>query len=275
MTLYIDIGTNGEIVVGNNEWLMTASCSAGPAFEGGGLRNGMRASMGAIEGFYLDPETLEPSVMVIGRELGGTRPLGICGSGIIAVLAELLKYGILGRNGKLDVDCGAPRVRRGDGGGVYVLAPADESGNEILLTEADIDNVIRAKAAMYAGYRTLLDHAGLLFSDLDRVIITGSFGSYIDIEKAIAIGLLPELPREKFFYLPNGALAGARAGALGGGMLREAENVARMMTNIELSIDNRFMDAYMAAMFLPHTHAEEFPIMTARLDGLAGKRIHA
>jgi uncharacterized 2Fe-2S/4Fe-4S cluster protein (DUF4445 family) len=261
LTLYIDIGTNGEIVVGNEEWLLTAACSAGPAFEGGGLRCGTRAAEGAIEGFWLDPDTREPSLLTIGHG----KPGGVCGSGVIAVLAELLARGVLAPNGKLNPD--DPRVRPCNDGLEFILARAADTstGKDITLTEADCDNILRAKAAMYAGYKCLLGHAGVAFSQLDRVIITGAFGSFIDLEKAVAIGLLPELPRDRFFYLPNGALLGARLGSCSAALYREVDDVARMMTHVELSEDPRFMDEYMAAMFLPHTHAEEFPDVSKRL----------
>lgn len=271
MTLYVDIGTNGEIVVGNKEWMMAAACSAGPAFEGGGLRCGMRAAEGAIDEFHIDPKTLEPVVMCVGE----SKPAGICGSGVIAVLAELLTFGIVGRNGKLNEDAGTNRVRKTADGMEYVIVRGEESagGKDIVLTDADIDNILRAKAAMYAGYRTLLGHAGLSFRDIERVIITGSFGNYIDIGKAIAIGLFPELPLEKFHYVPNGALLGARAAAYSGAMMGEAEDVARMMTHVDLSGEAGFMDAYMAAMFLPHTDGGEFPEMEKRLAALKGASV--
>jgi uncharacterized 2Fe-2S/4Fe-4S cluster protein (DUF4445 family) len=257
LTLFMDIGTNGEIVVGNADWLVTAACSAGPALEGGGIKHGMIATNGAIEGFDLDPSSFEPALDIVG----GARPKGICGSGLINTVAELLTAGVINQNGKFNTDLPTKRVRRGDDGGEYVLCWASETqiGKDIVLTEVDIDNLIRAKAAMYAGGRTLLQSVALSYSDLERVIIAGTFGSNINIEKAITIGLLPDLPRDKFIFTGNSSLLGARLTSFSTGMLNEGERVARMMTNLELSESAAFMENYVAALFLPHTNAVEFP----------------
>ena len=261
--LYIDIGTNGEIVVGNSDWLMTASCSAGPAFEGGGLRCGMRATQGAIERFHINPETLEPMIMTIGR----VKPTGICGSGAINILAEFLKTGVIGQNGKFNCECRTSRIRKGMDGMEYVLVHGEETGSEkdVVITEADIDNLVRAKAAMFAGYQCLLGKTGLAFSDLDNIIIAGAFGDFIDLEEAIAIGLLPEVSIEKYIFIGNGSLLGARLISLSNELLDDGERIARKMTNIELSEDPAFMDKYMAGLFLPHTDASLFPGLTSRL----------
>lgn len=266
LTLYMDVGTNGEIVVGNSDWMITASCSAGPAFEGGGLRHGMRATTGAIEDFRLDPKCLEPVVLTVGR----VKPRGICGSGLINMLAELLECCIIGQNGKFRSDLGTPRIRQGESGLEYVVVWAKDTaiGQDIVLTEADVDNVIRAKAAMFAGCQTLLETADLKPEDLDRVMIAGAFGSFLNVESAITIGLLPELPLEKFQFVGNGSLLGARLISLSNEMLDDAERVARMMTNVELSESRAFMDNYMAALFLPHTHSRFFPGVMDRIKCL-------
>ena len=266
LVLYLDLGTNGEVVVGNKDWLMTASCSAGPAFEGGGLRCGMRAANGAVQDFYIDPETKTPIAIIVG----GEKAVGVCGSGVIAVLAELLRFGILQQNGKLDQDADPDRVRKGDEGLEYVIVPKEKAGvdRDIVITEADLDNVIRAKAAVYAGCNTLLGHVGLEWDMLDRVVLTGSFGNYVDINSAIFIGLLPELPVEKFCFIKNGSLLGARLGSFSAALLSESEKIARSMTNIELSEDPSFMDSYMAAMFLPHTDASRFPGVAGELEAV-------
>jgi uncharacterized 2Fe-2S/4Fe-4S cluster protein (DUF4445 family) len=269
LTLYIDIGTNGEIVVGNDDWLMTASCSAGPAFEGGGLTCGMRATAGAIEKFHINPETLEPMIMTIGR----VKPQGICGSGAINILAEFLETGVIAQNGKMNGSCRTRRIREGADGLEYVLAYREETGAEkdVVITEADIENLIRAKAAMFAGYQCLLGKVDLTFKDLDRVIIAGAFGDYIDLEKAITIGLLPELPHDRYIFIGNGSLRGARLISLSSELLDDGERIARKMTNVELSEDRSFMDTYVAGMFLPHTDGRLFPGVSARLS--AGKKI--
>jgi len=265
VTLYIDVGTNGEIVVGNCDWLVTASCSAGPAFEGGGIQHGMRAARGAIERFRINPGTCEPMIMTRGN----IKPIGICGSGLINIVSELLEAGIIGQNGKFNTDapCASERVRQVNGTHEYVLCWADQSGTDgdIVITEPDIDNLIRAKGAMYAGYQTLLESVGMAPENLDKVIIAGAFGDYIDLDAAMTIGLLPELSEDKFMFIGNGSLLGARLVSFSNEMLDDAERIARMMTNFELSENRTFMDKYVAALFLPHTDDDAFPEATGRL----------
>ncbi len=262
-TLFMDIGTNGEIVLGNKDWLTCASCSAGPAFEGGGIEFGMRAGKGAIEQVRINPATFEPMILTVGK----TRPVGVCGSGLIDVVAELLEAGLIGQNGKFESGVKTPRIREGASGFEYVLGYASETriGRDIVITEVDLDNLIRTKASIYAGCSVLLNGVGLDFSDVERVIIAGGFGHYIDLEKAIAIGLLPELPLDRFLFVGNGSLLGAKLLSFSRGFLREAERIARMMTNIELSNTPRFMDEFVAAMFLPHTDQNAFPNVMERL----------
>jgi uncharacterized 2Fe-2S/4Fe-4S cluster protein (DUF4445 family) len=264
LTYYIDIGTNGEIVIGNRDWLVTASCSAGPAFEGGGIRHGMVATSGAIEDFTIKPD-YEP---VIGT-IDDARPRGICGSGLINTVAVLLKSGVIDRNGKFNTELETERVRTGDDGQEYVLCRADETetGEDIVITEVDIDNLMRAKAAMYAGCQTLIRSVGLTCADIKRVIIAGAFGNSIDIENSITIGLLPDLPRDRFTFIGNGSLLGARLTSYSIDILDDTRRVAGMMTNIELSENADFMNNYIAALFLPHTHTGEFPSVTAGETG--------
>jgi len=256
-TLFMDIGTNGEIVLGNKEWLVCASCSAGPAFEGGGIKFGMRAGKGAIEQIRINPSTFEPMTLTIGR----VKPMGICGSGLIGLVAELIETGLIDQNGKFKRDLHTKRVREGDSGYEYVVCYESETciDRDIAINEADIGNLMRAKAAIYAGCKVLLDNVGLAFKDIDMVIISGGFGHYIDLEKAQIIGLLPGLPLNKFIFVGNGSLLGARLLSFCKGFLNETEKIAKTMMNVELSNNNKFMDEYIAAMFLPHTHQEEFP----------------
>ncbi len=256
MTLYIDIGTNGEIVIGNSDFMVTASCSAGPAFEGGGIKQGMLAVSGAIEGCSISPSNFEPLLTTIG----GTKPKGICGSGLINIVAELLRVGAISQNGKFNTELATDRIRQGEDGYEYVLAWADETqiGGDIVFTEIDIDNLIRAKAAMYAGCQTLIKSLGAKCSHIEQVIIAGTFGSNIDIEHAITIGLLPDLPRNKFIFIGNGSLLGARLTSFSTDLAGDGQRIARMMTNFELSEDTDFMNNYVAALFLPHTNTDEF-----------------
>jgi uncharacterized 2Fe-2S/4Fe-4S cluster protein (DUF4445 family) len=255
-TLYIDIGTNGEIVLGNKDWMMTCAASAGPTFEGGGIKCGMLAITGAIEGFEFGADGCEPVLRVIGD----TKPLGICGSGIINLTAALLRAGLITQAGKFSADCKG-RIRKGEDGMEYVLAYAPESGSgkDIVFTEIALTNLIRAKGALYAGYQTLAKNAGIGMEYIDEVIIAGTFGSRLDVENAITIGLLPDLPREKLIFIGNGSLLGARLISFSKDMLQACNRVASMMTSLELSENADFMDNYTAAMFLPHTNAKLFP----------------
>ena len=266
LTLYMDIGTNGEIVIGNSDWMVTASCSAGPAFEGGGVKYGMIATNGAIEDFDINPSNFEPVINTIGE----TKPKGICGSGLINIVAGLLEVGVIGQNGKFNTNLRTKRIRKGSDGYEYVLAWAPETqiGKDIVITEVDIDNLIRAKAAMYAGCQTLVKSVGISCSDLEQVIIAGAFGSHIDIEKSIIIGLLPDIPRDRFIFIGNGSLLGARLTSFSRDLLDDARRVANMMTNFELSVNVDFMNNYTASLFLPHPNAEEFPSVYKRLGKL-------
>lgn len=266
ITLYVDIGTNGEAVVGNNEWLVATSCSAGPAFEGGGIAHGMRATRGAIETVQIDPSTGEPHILTIG----GKKPIGICGSGIIDAVAEMLEAGIIGQNGKFKEDKESEWLRRNeDGQWEYVLASAEYSatGQDIFITEPDIDNLMRAKGAIFAGITTLLNSVGLDLDAVEQIYVAGGFGKYLQVDRAAAIGLFPEMEPDKFTFVGNGSLLGARLVSFSKDMREAAENVARMMTNIELSDNQFFMDEYMAALFFPHTEMKWFP----RMEGILAK----
>ncbi len=262
LTLYMDIGTNAEIVIGNREWLACAACSAGPAFEGGGIRLGMRATRGAIEDFSIDPVTLEPMNITIGH----VRPKGICGSGLITAVATMFEMDILDSLGKFNRDLGTDRIRQTDGIYEYVLAWKQETqiDRDVVLTEPDIDNLIRAKGAIYSGCMTLLEEVGLSVGDIDRIILAGGFGSYVDLEKAMIIGLLPEIDPAKVTFIGNGSLMGARMSALTNRIRRDVVEVTKKMTNFELSETASYMDNYVAALFLPHTDLNQFPRLKAR-----------
>ncbi len=264
LVLYIDIGTNGEIVLGNQDWLLCASCSAGPAFEGGGIKYGTHAAPGAVERFSIDPDTCQVRYQTIGHKPA----IGICGSGIINITAELLRVGLIDQNGKVNLQSSSPLVREGPDGPEVLIVPKEESGigEDIVLREMDFDNLIRAKAAMYAGYRTLLGEVGLDFENLELILIAGNFGSYLDIENAITIGLLPDIDRDKIRFIGNGSLLGARLVSFSNELLDDAEKIAQMMTNIELADNMTFMDNYMAALFLPHTEEKFFPSVMERIQ---------
>lgn len=264
VSLFIDIGTNGEIVLGNKEWLVTAACSAGPAFEGSGIKFGMRAMEGAIEEVAIDPKTYEVNFRVIGD----VKPIGVCGSGMIDALAEMYLSGVIDQKGKIREEIGSNRIRRGESGLEYVLAWRVESAinKEIVLTEVDLDNLIRAKGAIYAGFATLLSHMGMGFHDIEKLYIAGGFGRYIDVERAITIGMLPDLPVEKFVFLGNTSIMGAYYALLCDRLRHEAEEIAKKMTYVELSVSRSFMDEYMSALFLPHTDLNAFPTVKKELE---------
>ncbi len=263
LSLYIDIGTNAEIAIGNKDWLACAACSAGPAFEGGGIKFGMRATKGAIEDFSIDPVTLNPMNITIGN----VRPKGICGSGLIIIVAAMFEMGIIDNIGKFNRSLETNRIREVDGICEYVLAWASVagSGRDIVLTESDIDNLIRAKGAIYSGYITLLKEVGLDIHDIDRIFIAGGFGSYIDLEKAMTIGLLPETDPDKIIFIGNGSLRGAKIGLLTNRIRKDVVKVIEKTTNFELSETPSYMDSYMAALFLPHTDMSQFPKLKTRL----------
>ncbi len=270
LTLFIDIGTNGEIVVGNQDWMTCAACSAGPAFEGGGVKFGMRAAPGAIDQFFFDQATGGHHYGTIGQE----KPLGICGSGLINIVAELFLAGVLDQQGKFVKSRAPELVSDGEDGLEYLICPAAESGlgRDIVLTEIDVDNLIRAKGAMYSGYQTLLESVGLTMADLEKVIIGGGFGKSLNLKNAIAIGLLPELPAEKFTYIGNSSLTGSTLAALSGDLWEKAKEIKRNMTNFELSETPGYMDYYMASQFLPHTQSSLFPETMAELARQQAKR---
>ncbi len=264
LTLYIDIGTNAEIVIGNKDWLACTACSAGPAFEGGGIKLGMRAAKGAIEDFSIDPVTYEPMVMTIGN----VRPKGICGSGLIIMVASMFEAGVIDSRGKFNVDLGTERIRKTDDIWEYVVTWADETqiNRDVVLTEPDIDNLIRAKGAVYSGCQTLLEEVGLSINDIEHVILAGGFGSYIDLEKAMTIGFIPETDPDKVTFIGNGSLMGAKMSSLTNRLRKDVGEVTNTMTNFELADTPSYMDHYIAALFLPHTDLNLFPKLKARMD---------
>ncbi|MEW5721169.1 MAG: ASKHA domain-containing protein, partial [Chloroflexota bacterium] len=256
VTLFLDIGTNGEMVLGTREWLVSCACSAGPAFEGAGVFHGMRATTGAIEEVYINTKTYEPTYRVIG----GGKPRGLCGSGLISLIAEMFITGVTDKAGNINLTLPTPRVRQGEHGAEYVIAWASESdtGADIVITKPDIDNLLRAKAAIYAGYVMLAHSVGMTLKDVEQMLIGGSFGQYLNIEKAIEIGLLPDLPWDRFHFLGNTAARGAYMALLRRDARDDIAAIAKKMTYLELAADNAFTDQFTAALFLPHTDLTQF-----------------
>jgi uncharacterized 2Fe-2S/4Fe-4S cluster protein (DUF4445 family) len=264
ITIFIDVGTNGEIVLGNHEWLVAAAASAGPAFEGGGVQFGMRATKGAIEEVWINAASYDPSFRVIG----GTKPRGICGSGLIALLAEMFLTGLVDKGGHINLTLPTPRVREGEHGPEYVVVWAADSAIErdIVITNVDIDNLLRTKAAIYAGFEVLAESVGLSLEVVEQVLVGGSFGKYINIEKAVQVGLLPDMPWDRFHYLGNTAVQGAYLALLDRQARERIKDIARRMTYIELSADNSFYEAFTSALFLPHTDLARFPTVQAAMN---------
>jgi uncharacterized 2Fe-2S/4Fe-4S cluster protein (DUF4445 family) len=264
VNLFIDIGTNGELVVGNKEFLLACACSAGPAFEGGGIEFGMRAAKGAIDKVLIDPG----SGAVAYQTIGNGKPAGICGSGMISLLADLFLKGWIDRAGKLNRNRKSAAIQVEGRQARFVMVPAEESalGKPITISESDIENILRAKAAIYAACSLMLEQVDLNFAHLDKIFIGGGFGRFLDIESAILIGLVPDLPREKYHYLGNSSLIGACKTLLSGQSREIQSTLCRRMTYLELNTNLAYMDQYTGALFLPHTDIERFPTVKNRIS---------
>lgn len=258
MSLFIDLGTNGEIVFGNRDFLMSCACSAGPAFEGGDISCGMRATDGAMEAVTLDTDTMEPTMSIVGDP--GQKCVGICGSGIIDIISELFRCGIINAKG-LFVREGSRVKRDAHGMGRFVLAFPEESetGREVSINEVDIDNFIRAKGAIYSAIDTLLKSVDMTADAIDHVYVAGGIGSGINMKNAVNIGMFPDVDLDKYQYIGNSSLSGAYAMVLSDQAIEKCAEVASNMTYMELSTHPGYMDAFVAACFIPHTDARLFP----------------
>lgn len=256
LTCLIDIGTNGEIVVGNNEWMLSCSASAGPAFEGGDTKWGMRATKGAIQKINIEKGE------VSYETIGGERPRGICGSGFIDLIYGLANSRILEIDGKFSKSLKDKRLIKGENEMEYIVAFPEETekGEAITITQSDIDNILRSKAAVFAAIKSLIDYAGLTFKNLKKIYVAGGFGNYLNIGKAIGIGLLPDIPIEMFEFVGNSSLMGARMVLLSYHAFEKAISISQSITNIELSKFAPFAEEYMASLYLPHIDRERlFP----------------
>lgn len=260
ISMLIDVGTNGEIALGNKEFLITCSTSAGPAFEGGETKHGMRASTGAIEKVEIDDDI---TYAVINND----RPRGICGSGLIDLISELFLNEIIDPKGKFISDSRlSDRIRTGESGPEFVVVPREEAGidSDIVITEKDIENIIITKAAIYAGASTLT-RVGTPFDQLDKIYIAGGFGHYINVERAIVLGLLPDLPKEKFEFIGNGSVLGAQLCLTSDEKRKEAQEIAKRATYLDLSKERSFTEEYMNASYLPHNNMDLFPTVEEKL----------
>jgi uncharacterized 2Fe-2S/4Fe-4S cluster protein (DUF4445 family) len=263
VSLLVDIGTNAEIVVGNRDFLLVGAGSAGPGLEGGVVRDGMRAAPGAIERIAIDARTLQPSYAVIG----GGRPAGICGSGLIDLVAELFATGIVDARGKFVAPSPSRRVRVEDGTARFVVAESGETaaGRRITLSQPDLDNLMLSKAAMYTMLTVMTEAAGVRFEELERFFIAGAFGAYVAADKAVTIGMVPDIPLGRYRLLGNSSLEGAKRVLLSTRALESIEEIGRRMTYVEMNESREFMAGFTAARFLPHTDLDRFPSVRRRL----------
>jgi uncharacterized 2Fe-2S/4Fe-4S cluster protein (DUF4445 family) len=269
LALLIDVGTNGEIVLGGKDWLATCSCSAGPAFEGGEVSCGMRAMEGAIDKLRIN-EDLSTAYHVIGDE----RPAGICGSGLIDLVAEMYARGVIDRKARIQ-DSGGDRIRRADSGLEYVIEIRSKLGmyatSDLTVTDADLQNLLRTKAAVFAACSVLLRKTGEHLDKLSSIIIAGGFGYHLDIARAVTIGMFPDVPLEKYRFIGNGSLAGARLALISAKRRKEIKDIFERMTYFELSVDNDFYDEFSSALFIPHTDLKRFPSAVSDLQSGEGR----
>jgi len=274
LSIFVDIGTNGEVVLGNRDWLVCASSSAGPAFEGSGVKHGMRAGAGAIERLtILDDGSIE------FKTIGDTHPVGICGSGLLDTLAELFVNGIIDRTGRFNpISRGSSPVSRGsyesqltrhesrltegDEGLQFQLVPPSDDRPEIVITQADIDNLVRSKAGVFAAVWVLMESTATKLEDLEGIYIAGGFGNFLNVRQAVTVGMLPDLPAEKIHFVGNTSVAGAKTVLLSRKALKTAEKIAKSMTYFDLMSHRGYMDEFIKACFLPHTDLSLFPSVT-------------
>jgi uncharacterized 2Fe-2S/4Fe-4S cluster protein (DUF4445 family) len=252
-SLFVDIGTNGEVVLGNRDWLVCASSSAGPAFEGSGVKHGMRAGTGAIEKLAILGDG-----SVEYQTIGNKRPVGICGSGLLDTLAELFVNGLIDKTGRFKAD-GQPRIANGDEGMQFQIVPGDDSHQEIVITQADIDNLVRSKAGVFAAIHVLMDSTQTKPENLDAIYLAGGFGNFLNVREAVTVGMLPDVPSEKIHFVGNTSIAGAKTVLLSRKALKTAEKIAGSMTYFDLMSHPRYMDEFIKAKFLPHTDLSLFP----------------
>jgi uncharacterized 2Fe-2S/4Fe-4S cluster protein (DUF4445 family) len=253
VSLFVDIGTNGEVALGNRDWLVCASSSAGPAFEGSGVRHGMRAGAGAIEKLSILPDG---SIEV--KTIGNTHPSGLCGSGLLDTLAELFVNGIIDRTGRFKPN-GDERLTEGDEGPQFQLVPPTNEHPEIVITQPDINNLVRSKAGVFAAIQVLMEATQTKLKDLDAIYLAGGFGNFLNVRQAVTVGMLPDVPIEKIQFVGNTSIAGAKTVLLSRKALDTAEKIAKSMTYFDLMSHPGYMDEFIKAGFLPHTDLSLFP----------------
>ncbi len=260
ISLFVDIGTNGEVVLGNRDWLVCASSSAGPAFEGSGVKHGMRAGAGAIEKLNITPDG-----SIEFKTIGNTHPAGICGSGLLDTIAELFMNGIIDRTGRFSVRSPEDktnedaRLTEGEDGIQFQLVPPANEHQEIVITQADIDNLVRSKAGVFAAIRVLMNSTQTKVEDIDTIYIAGGFGNFMNVRQAVTVGMMPDVPVEKIQFVGNTSIAGAKTVLLSRKALETAEKIANSMTYFDLMSHSGYMEEFTRANFLPHTDLSLFP----------------
>ncbi len=275
--MLIDVGTNAEVVLGNSEWLIACAGAAGPALEGGVARMGMRAGAGAIEYVFIDPKTFA----IEYRTIGAVAPVGLCGSGLIDLVASLYLTQLIDIRGKFrdpakETD---PERRKfmnkhlqlRDGDFCFVITATDvnATAEDVVLEQIDLDAMIRSKAAMYAILRTLVNQVGIEFEELEEIIVAGAFGRHINPERAITLGMLPDLPLSGYRPIGNSSLQGAELVLLDEEARNECEKIVSSITYLELNVNQEFMIRFSGARFIPHTDPSLFPSVPVltRLEG--------
>jgi uncharacterized 2Fe-2S/4Fe-4S cluster protein (DUF4445 family) len=256
--MMIDIGTNTEIIAGNRTRLVSCSCASGPAFEGAHITFGMRASTGAVERVWIDPATLDVEV----RTIDDGRARGICGSGIVDAISELLRAGVLEPSGRIKGDIRKKSVRKSPNGQMeFVLVPGrdTETGKDLTVTQQDIQEIQLAKAAIYTGVSVLMKKLGIRCSEIRKVYAAGAFGTYVDASSAISIGMYPDVPVERIEFIGNAAGSGARMCLKSTRMRDLADKLSREVEYIELAAEKSFQNEFAMAMFLPHRDTSRFP----------------
>jgi uncharacterized 2Fe-2S/4Fe-4S cluster protein (DUF4445 family) len=255
--ILVDVGTNAEVVLGNKNWLIACAGAAGPALEGGVTRMGMTAGPGVIDQISLETDTLEFNIHTIDD----LPPKGICGSGVIDLAARLFQAGMIDVRGKLVPALCGPRVKKIDGQWHLVVVPAEGSGtgSDLTISQADLDSLIRSKAAMYTILETITASVGIAPQDLETFYVAGTFGSFINPASAITIGMLPDLPLDRYKPLGNSSLAGATLALQSDKYHDEIDQIRDRITYLELNVNQDFMNRFSAAKFLPHTNTKLFP----------------
>jgi uncharacterized 2Fe-2S/4Fe-4S cluster protein (DUF4445 family) len=263
LCLLVDIGTNGEVVLGNRDWMMCASSSAGPAFEGSGVRHGMRAVKGAIEQLRLSSTR-----RITYRTIGGGHPVGLCGSGLLDTLAELYSRGVIDRTGRF-LDISDKRLTEGEEGRQFQLVPPIGEHSEVAITQIDINNLIRSKAGVFAAIRVLMRSTQVSAGDLDAVYLAGGFGNYLNIQHALRIGMLPDVSLEKIWFVGNTSIMGAKEALLSRQALEVSQQIAQSMTYVDLMSDPSYMEEFIRASFVPHTDLSLFPSIQQNQEEIA------